>query len=229
MSIRAILFDLDGTLLHTVPDLAAAVNAMLRDLSLPELDEHTVATYVGKGAENLIHRSLTGTLDGRADAALFDKANAIWHAHYEHINGQHAEFYGGVREGLAAFQQAGFKLAVVTNKPERFTGPLLERSGIAEYFSVVVGGDTYERKKPDPLPVLKACERLGVAPADALFIGDSLNDAQAAKAAGVPCWLLPYGYNEGRPIQSTPCDGHIDTLLQAADRVRAQQPSQVNP
>ncbi|MCQ8897602.1 phosphoglycolate phosphatase [Limnobacter humi] len=229
MSIRAILFDLDGTLLHTVPDLAAAVNAMLRDLALPELDEATVATYVGKGAENLIHRSLTGSLDGRADAALFEKANAIWHAHYEQINGQHAEFYPGVLEGLEAFAQAGLKLAVVTNKPERFTGPLLARSGIACYFSVVIGGDTFERKKPDPLPVLKACERLGVSPSEALFIGDSLNDAQAARAAGVPCWLLPYGYNEGRPIESTPCDGHINTLLQAAERVCAQQPIQVNP
>lgn len=221
LSCSAVLFDLDGTLLHTVPDLAAAVNAMLTDLGKPTLDLDEVATFVGKGAENLIHRSLTGSLSGRADEALFKQANVIWHQHYEQFNGLKAQFYPGVKEGLQALHTAGFKLAVVTNKPERFTLPLLQRCGLAHYFPVVVGGDTCTRKKPDPMPVLHACDLLGVAPQQALFIGDSLNDAQAAKAAGLPCWLLPYGYNEGRSISETPCDGQIDSIFQAAQRLLA--------
>lgn len=222
-SIKAVLFDLDGTLLHTAPDLAAAVNAMLADLGKPSLSESTVAHYVGKGADNLVHRSLTGSMNDKAPHAEFQAAMASWQQHYTAINGRHAVFYPGVKSGLNLLKQAGFKLAVVTNKPERFTFPLLERTGIAEYFQVVVGGDTCALKKPDPMPVKHACSLLGVSPTAALMIGDSANDAQAARAAGVDCWLLPYGYNEGRPVQETPCDGIIDTIEQAAQRLIGSQ------
>ncbi len=219
MTKQAVLFDLDGTLLHTVPDLAAAVNAMLVDLGKPALPEETVAVYVGKGAENLVNRSLTGSMTEKASPELYAQAMANWQNHYTHINGNHSVFYPGVKEGLELLKNAGIKLAVVTNKPERFTQPLLERTGIADYFEVMVGGDTCPVKKPDPMPVTHACKLLGVDPSQALMIGDSINDALAANAAGVECWLLPYGYNEGRSVHETQCDGIVNTIEEAAQRL----------
>lgn len=215
-NLKAVFFDLDGTLLHTVPDLAAAVNAMLNDLGRDTLPESLVATYVGKGADNLINRSLTGEINGLADPSLFAQAKASWEVHYHRINGQFATLYPGVIDGLDILASYGIELGVVTNKPEAFTLPLLERSGIKAMFKVIVGGDTCERKKPDAMPLLHACKMLGLAPSQALMIGDSLNDAQAAAAAGMPCWLLPYGYNEGRDLKTTPCDGYIDSIEAAA-------------
>ncbi|HEX4855754.1 MAG TPA: phosphoglycolate phosphatase [Limnobacter sp.] len=222
MNKKAVLFDLDGTLLHTVPDLAAAVNAMLADLGKPTLPEETVAVYVGKGAENLVNRSLTGSMTEKADPVLYQQAMANWQNHYTHINGNHSEFYPGVKEGLELLKQAGCKLAVVTNKPERFTHPLLQRTGIADYFEVVVGGDTCPVKKPDPMPILHACKLLGIQPSQALMIGDSVNDALSAHAAGVECWLLPYGYNEGNSVMETRCDGVVNTIQEAAERLLGQ-------
>lgn len=218
---RAVLFDLDGTLLHTAPDLADAVNAMLNELGLSKLPEQTVANFVGKGAENLIHRSLTGSLTERADAALFDRAHDSFTQHYTRLNGQRAAFYEGVLEGLNDLASMGLKLAVVTNKPSRYTMPLLERTGILGRFVTVVSGDTCERKKPDAMPIAHACAQMGIETSHALMIGDSVNDAQAATAAGSLCWLLPYGYNEGNPIEQTPCDGYIQTIAQAAQLLRA--------
>ena len=217
--IKTVLFDLDGTLMHTVPDLAAAVNAMLVDLSIPALDESVVAQYVGKGAENLVHRSLTGDMLGKAPPALFEQGMQLFQTHYDIINGQFAQFYEGVLEGLDAFDQLGMKLAVVTNKPARFTQPLLERRGIANRFQAIVSGDTCVRKKPDRMQLDHACELMGLHTGQALMIGDSHNDAQAASAAGSPCWLLPYGYNDGKPVTDTPCDGIVQTLLDAAQRL----------
>lgn len=215
-NLKAVFFDLDGTLLHTVPDLSAAVNAMLNDLGRESLPEAVVASYVGKGAENLINRSLTGQADGRAEPELFAKAKTSWDTHYHRINGQFAKLYPGVMDGLDILASYGIQLGVVTNKPEAFTLPLLERAGLKAMFKVIVGGDTCERKKPDAMPLLHACKVLGLAPAQTLMIGDSLNDSQAAAAAGIPCWLLPYGYNEGRDILKTPCDGYIDSIEAAA-------------
>ena len=224
-SIKAVLFDLDGTLLHTVPDLAAAVNAMLADLKLPALEEAIVAQYVGKGAENLVHRSLTGDMNGKAPVDLFEQGMNLFQSHYDIINGRHAQFYEGVLEGLEAFAANGLKLAVVTNKPIRFTQPLLERTGIAHRFEVIVGGDTCIRKKPDRMPLDHACEAMGLVSGQALMIGDSHNDSQAARAAETVCWLLPYGYNEGKPVTDTPCDGIVQTLLEAAQRLADLQQS----
>ncbi|MCE2679837.1 MAG: phosphoglycolate phosphatase [Burkholderiales bacterium] len=219
----AVLFDLDGTLMHTVPDLAAAVNAMLSDLGRAHLPQATVADYVGKGAENLVHRSLTGSLSEKAPGELFERAYEGFKHHYDRINGLEAQFYEGVLEGLDALQAMGLRLAVVTNKPARYTLPLLERSGLMPRFSAVVSGDTCERKKPDAMPIAHACAQLGVEASAAVMIGDSLNDAQAAKAAGSVCWLLPYGYNEGRAILETPCDGYVQTIAQAAELLRQQR------
>ncbi len=223
MNTEVVLFDLDGTLLHTVPDLAAAVNAMLTDLGKVALEESQVAVYVGKGAENLVHRSLTGSMTELAPAADYEKAMGVWQAHYTRINGEFAVLYPGVIEGLNKLKAAGLRLGVVTNKPERYTHPLLQRTGLSSYFDVIVGGDTCERKKPDPMPVAHACAQFKVHPSQTLLIGDSINDSLSAKAAGATCWLLPYGYNEGHSVHDTPCDAVVETIEQAADRLLASK------
>lgn len=221
--LKAVLFDLDGTLLHTAPDLAAAVNAMLVDLGHPVRTEAEVATFVGKGADNLIHRALTGHMSQLADSELFARAKPLWQKHYHRVNGQLAQAYPGVESGLKRLKQAGLRLGVVTNKPEAFTLPLLQLSGLQRFFDVVVGGDTCTQKKPHPMPYLHACAQLEVPVHQSLMIGDSVNDVLAARAAGSWCWLLPYGYNEGVPIEQTDCDARVQTLDEAADLILASR------
>ena len=215
MRFSAILFDLDGTLLDTIPDLAGAANAMRHDLGLPPIAQDILATYVGRGVEQLVTRALEheGT---PADPDRKAQALARYTEHYRQLNGRRSHPYPGVLDGLQAFRSAGCKLAVVTNKSTEFTGPLLRQQGLADFFEVVVCGDTCAHKKPDPMPVFHACTLLGVRPDQALFIGDSINDALAAQAAGMPMLALPYGYNEGRPVQSLPADAIVGSLAEAA-------------
>ncbi|OQC04401.1 MAG: Phosphoglycolate phosphatase [Alphaproteobacteria bacterium ADurb.Bin100] len=124
--------------------------------------------------------------------------------------------YAGVREGLLALRERGLRLACLTNKPTAFARPLLQAKGLDGYFSEVFGGDAFDRKKPDPLPLLKTCEALGSEPARTLMIGDSSNDAQAARAAGCPVVLVTYGYNHGEPVRSVDADGYLDSLDELA-------------
>jgi phosphoglycolate phosphatase len=219
MTPRAFLFDLDGTLLDSAPDLAAAANAMLAELGLPARDPAVVATYIGKGIPKLVERTLTGSLDAAADPVLFARALPIYERYYAEESGRRSVPFPGVIEGLRALRDAGLPLACITNKAERFTLDLLQRTGLGGFFPVVVCGDTVGRKKPDPEPVLTACARLGVRPADALMIGDSANDVQSARAAGCPVWCVPYGYNEGRPVETLDCDAIVPDLAEAARRL----------
>jgi phosphoglycolate phosphatase len=216
---RAVVIDLDGTLLDTAADLAAAVNRMLVDLGRPALPEATVAAYVGKGAEVLVHRALGGGLDARVDASLFARGHTAFLRHYELENGRHARPYRGVHEGLAAMRAMGLRLACVTNKPQAFADPLLERCGMREAFELILGGDALPAKKPDPLPMLHAAGVLGAEPAEVVAIGDSVNDALAARAAGMAVLAVPYGYNEGRDVATLDVDGIVDSLLDAAARI----------
>ena len=212
---RAILIDLDGTLLDTVPDLAAAVNAMLVDLGRAALPTATVAAYIGKGAEILVHRSLTGVLDGRADEATFARGKAAFYRHYRRLNGHAALVFPGVPTALSAFRAGGFRLACVTNKPREFTVDLLDRVGLSEYFDTVISGDDTVEKKPHGAPVLAACVRLDVPAADAVMIGDSENDLLSARAAGCRAILVEGGYNEGRSVAALPADAIVETLVDA--------------
>ena len=213
---RAVILDLDGTLLDTAADLAAAVNAMLVDAGRAPLPVDRVAAYVGKGAAVLVHRALTGSPDGRAADAQFEPAYRSFLEHYRVENGRSAALYPGVLEGLEAMRAKGLRLAVVTNKPQPFIGPLLEKCGIAHFFELAVGGDTLARRKPDPLPMLHVCEVFGLAPAQVVAIGDSANDAIAARAAGMPVLAVPYGYNEGHDVRSLDVDAIVPSLLEAA-------------
>lgn len=216
---RAAIIDLDGTLLDTAADLAAAVNAMLLEMGRAALPVEQVASYVGKGVEVLVHRALTLSLDGRVPADSFVPAMQSFDAHYRRENGRHASVYPGVLEGLQAMRDAGLKLAVVTNKPIGFAVPLLADTGLAQYFDLVVGGDTVARKKPDPMPMLYVCAQLGIAPEQVVAIGDSLNDALAARAAGMAVLAVPYGYNEGRDARSLDVDAIVSTLFEASQLI----------
>ena len=220
------LFDLDGTLVDTLDDFVAALQAMLADLPAPwsqyRLQSEAVARCVGKGSENLVHQILalagvardamkTEASDG-LDSALHRRALALYLQHYRRINGRHARVYPGAAQALARVQRAGVAMACVTNKPTVYAQELLQRVGLAAFFPVVIGGDAVARKKPDPLPLLEACQRLGVAAQQAWMEGDSSNDAQAARAAHCRVLLVRYGYNHGAPIDAVDADAWCDSL-----------------
>ena len=209
MTIRAAIIDLDGTLVDTLGDFVVAVNATLSELGLVSVDRAFLERTVGKGSEHLIRTTLAQL---GADAGLYDAAWAAYQRHYRAINGQHASVYPGAAEGLERLRGRGIKLACLTNKPTAFARPLLASKQLDGYFAVVHGGDAFERKKPDPLPLLKTCEALGVAPMHTLMVGDSSNDARAARAAGCPVLLVSYGYNHGEPVDAVDCDGVIERL-----------------
>ncbi len=220
VDVRAVLFDLDGTLLDTVPDLHVALCAMLRDLGHPELPIEATRAYVGRGMANLIKRALADSLDAGDDTLAPPEAVALFRQHYARENGRQAKLFPGVAEGLRAIRAMGLPMAVITNKPEGFTRPLLEMMGLTEYFPVVVGGDNLPRHKPDPMSLVWACGRLGIWPKEALFIGDSVNDFLAARAAGCRVFLLPYGYNEGRDVRELDCDVIVSTIESAVKHIR---------
>jgi phosphoglycolate phosphatase len=215
MRFRSVTIDLDGTLLDTVADLADACNAMLTELGRPPRSQAQIHGFVGKGMAVLVERCLTDATP--PPEALLIKAIEAFRRHYLVINGRSARIYPGVIEGLEAMRERGLALACVTNKPAAFTAPLLERMGLAGYFAVVVAGDTLPHKKPRPEPILHACALMGVSPAANLHIGDSANDIDSARAAGSPVLCVPYGYNEGRKVDSADCDALVSSLLEAAD------------
>jgi len=211
----AAIVDLDGTMVNTLGDFAEALNRMLADLQLPAIAPQAIETMVGKGSEHLIRSVLAHV--GAADVgAIYGRAWQRYEHHYLQLNGQFAEVYPGVLEGLQALRARGLRLACLTNKPLSFAQPLLAQKGLAPLFEQVFGGDSFERKKPDPLPLLKTCEALGTSPARTLMLGDSSNDAQAARAAGCPVVLVSYGYNHGQPVRQVDADGFVDALTELA-------------
>jgi phosphoglycolate phosphatase len=207
--IQAAIVDLDGTMIDTQGDFVVALNATLDALELSHVDAHFVSQTVGKGSEHLIRSTLVKV---GADAALYQDARALYQTHYLRINGDHSQVYPGVIEGLKKMQARGWKLACLTNKPTAFAVPLLHKKGLFEYFGKVFGGDAFERMKPDPLPLLKTCEALGTLPDQTLMIGDSSNDALAARAAACPVMLVTYGYNHGVPVNTVDADGFLDRI-----------------
>ena len=164
----------------------------------------------------LVRRALAGTLDGEVDESLFQRAWPVFERHYAAESGRRAKPYLGAREGIDRMRAQGLRLACVTNKSERFTLDLLRATGFLDAFEFAVCGDKVPKKKPDPAPVLLACERFALPPVEVLVIGDSMNDVQAARAAGCQIWCVPYGYNEGRPFESLACDRAVGTLAEAA-------------
>lgn len=222
----AAIIDLDGTMVDTLGDFVAALNLMLAEMlpgHLPAfaLDAAAVERMVGKGSEHLVRTTLKYVQEKMGIAlaaidliALYDAAYVAYQRHYTRINGRHSAVYPGVLEGLHVLQQDGLRLACLTNKPLAFARELLKLKGLDGFFTQVFGGDSFERKKPDPLPLLRTCECLGTSPARTLMIGDSSNDARAARAAGCPVLLVTYGYNHGEPVRAVDADGFIDSLAE---------------
>ena len=220
----AAIVDLDGTMVDTMGDFVVALNRMLLDIApagriAATLDADTVSRMVGKGSEHLVQSVLAhvqalpgAALPALAAEVVYAQAYASYQQHYAAVNGQHSNVYPGVLDGLRGLQQAGLALACLTNKPAAFARVLLAQKGLDGFFSQVFGGDSFERKKPDPLPLLKTCEALGSVPGRTLMIGDSSNDAQAARAAGCPVLLVTYGYNHGQPVRAVDADGFMDSL-----------------
>ncbi|MFS2006456.1 phosphoglycolate phosphatase [Duganella sp. CT11-25] len=219
--VRAAIIDLDGTMLDTIPDFHVAINGMRAELDLQPITQDQIALMVGKGSENLIRSVLGLDWDAAGVEAKFEAAMDAYQRHYLSINGNYSALYPDVVEGLAAMQAQGLRLACVTNKPISFTTPLLKLKGLDRFFEVVYGGDSLPRKKPDPLPLRTVCADFGLAPAQVVAIGDSSNDAQAARAAGCPVLTVPYGYNHGQAIHETDSDGIVTTLLEAASLIRS--------
>jgi len=223
---QALMIDLDGTMVDTMADFEAALNLALADIDLPKVSPAVVNIAVGKGSEHLVRTVLQHQLklpevqtsglvcDNTTVESLYEPAFLRYQHHYGRVNGQHAQVYAGVLEGLQAFQASGLPMACLTNKPTAFAKDLLERKGLQGFFSHVYGGDAFPRKKPDPMPLLETCKALGTEPSRTLMLGDSQNDAQAARAAACPVVLVTYGYNHGEPIRGVDCDGFIDSFTE---------------
>ncbi len=215
----AFLFDLDGTLADTLPDIAASCNHVRARMGLPPLLTARVRTFVGDGALALLRRALAEALPespARADALLAD-ALAAYLSHHEAQCTVHAHLYPGVRDMLLRLSATGHALGVVTNKPARFAGPILRALGVERLLPVVVGGDTLPQRKPDPAPVLHALRQLGTAPADATMVGDSVQDLRAGKAAGLRTIGCLFGYGEPAALRAEGADGWWSAFGVAAD------------
>ena len=219
IGVSAIVLDLDGTLLHSAPQLTEAANRMLREMDYTPVSEEVLSSYIGNGIGWLVKRALTGEMHATPDAALFEHAMPIFEKHYSQVLTD-SKPYDGVLDGMDAMRAAGFRLGCHTNKSSRFTGPLLEGTGLAKYFDIVVSGDTLPEKKPHPLPGQYVAKVFGVPVETMLLIGDSLNDTLAARAAGCPVFCVPYGYNRGEPVETLDQDAVIPDLPAALPLIR---------
>jgi phosphoglycolate phosphatase len=215
VSVRAVMIDLDGTLLDTVPDIAVAANAMLEELGRAQLDADLIRSFVGKGIPKLVEKTLAESLGRAPRQDEIGMGLAKFERCYAAVNGRHTTMYPGVMEGLNRLREMELPLACVTNKAGRFTQPLLQSTGLRHYFRQVVAGDTLPRKKPDPLPLVHVCRQFNIPPASMLMIGDSLNDAEAARGAGCPVFCVSYGYNEGRDVRDLDIDAIVPSLFEA--------------
>lgn len=214
LEVSMVMIDLDGTLVHTAPDLATAANRMLAELGLPVHDMATVASWIGNGVPRLVKRALTGEMEAEPDPVLFEKAYALYQKHYAACVSQQSRPFPGVVEGLEQLKEMGFDLACITNKAQVFTDPLLRDLRLREYFGLVLSGDSLLRKKPDPLPLQHACAHFGIRCEQGVLVGDSRSDVQAARAARMPVICVAYGYNHGHDIRESGPDAVIDSLAE---------------
>ncbi|MBF0803461.1 MULTISPECIES: phosphoglycolate phosphatase [unclassified Neisseria] len=224
--VQAVAFDLDGTLCDSVPDLAAAANATRQHMGLPPLPEHTVASYVGDGIASLVHRVLTDSRNGQAEPGRWEQAFAFFIRYYREHLSVFTRPYPETEAGLALLRSLGIPLAVVTNKNEVLATELLQQLHLADYFSLILGGDSLPEKKPSPLPLLHAAEVLGTAPADMLMVGDSANDILSAKAAGCLSVGVTFGYGDMTQLSQNPAtqpDWLVGSLPEIYENLQPQK------
>jgi phosphoglycolate phosphatase len=214
-----VLIDVDGTLVDSVPDLAYCVDAMMRELGMPERGEQRVRHWVGNGVERLVKRALIDQLEGEPDEALYARALPVFEALYRDNTSKRSCLYTGVREALDFLQTTGVRIGCVTNKASQFTLPLLQDLGVRDYFEIVICGDMVERKKPDPMPLLQAAEQLETEPQASMMLGDSMSDVKAARAAGFQIVCMSYGYNHGEDIRDYDPDAVVDSMTEIKDIV----------
>lgn len=210
---RLIAFDLDGTLIDSVPDLAVAVQNALNEVGLTAPSEEHVRDWVGNGAPVLVERALTWATEQAPDQALQANAYDAFMRHYSAAPNALTQLYPGVQSTLKALHEKGYALVLITNKPERFIAPILSHFELLPLFALCLGGDTLDEKKPSPLPLLHAAQTLDIPPSASVMVGDSRHDIAAGKAAGFTTVALPYGYNHGEPIAQSQPDLLISSLL----------------
>jgi phosphoglycolate phosphatase len=220
LAVKMVMVDLDGTLIDTAPDIAACANRMLRELGRPDWPVATVMTWIGNGVPRLVKRALTGEMWAEPEPKLYEQALAVFEKHYAANVSELSRPFPGVVEGLKHLQDSGFSLACITNKAEAFTLPLLRDLGLHGYFKLVLSGDSLPRQKPDPLPLLHACRYFGITPDHGVLVGDSSNDVQAARAAGMPVICVTYGYNHGHDIRESHPDAVVDSLTEVPPYLR---------
>ena len=209
---KLVLFDLDGTLVDSVPDLAQAIDRMLVDMGRLPAGVEKVRHWVGNGAAVLVERALSGEMHPAKEIEGFERAYALFLAFYAQATADNSELYAGVEQCLQTLKARGIQLGVVTNKPICFTETMLDGFSLSEYFQVVLGGDSLEQKKPAPEPLLSAMKSCNAAPHNTLMVGDSSTDVRAARAAGCPVVCVPYGYNHGEDIALAKPDMVIEDL-----------------
>jgi phosphoglycolate phosphatase len=214
----AVLFDLDGTLVDSLPDIAWSANRMLRELGLPERGLDELRAWIGNGVDRLVKRALTGEMEAEPDSGLFERGLALFKDFYAGHVSELSEVYPGARETLQILDAVDLHIACVTNKAERFTLDLLAALDLERYFSLVVSGDTTPRKKPDPLPLHYAAKHYRLDSNQCLMVGDSENDVAAARAAGFAIACVPYGYNHGVDIRQAKPDLVVDNLRELAEK-----------
>ncbi len=220
LAVKMVMIDLDGTLIDTVPDLAAAANRMLSDLGRPAWDEAHYRTWIGNGVPRFVKRALTGEMQSESESALFERGLALFRKHYGAAVADLSRPYPGVVAGLERLARAGFQLACITNKAEAFTLPLLRQLDLHKYFKLVLSGDSLPKQKPDPLPLTHACKHFGITPDHGVLVGDSSNDVQAARAAGMPVICVTYGYNHGHDIRESHPDAVVESLTDVPPYLR---------
>jgi phosphoglycolate phosphatase len=221
-NVKAVMIDLDGTLIHTAPEIARAANHMLAALGRPLLPVGHIQGYIGEGAITLIKRCLTGHLMAEPDADLLAKAQSLFFDAYAQVVTE-SKPYPKVTEALQALKDAGMQLACITNKPAVFSEPLLKKSDLAQYFDLVVSGDTLQKKKPAPDQIFYICGKFDISVQEAVLVGDSKIDIEAARNAGCYIFTVPYGYNQGYSIEIDAVDALIDHLGDALQFISTDQ------
>jgi phosphoglycolate phosphatase len=207
-----ILFDLDGTLVQTGPEIADAVNDLLSQLDCEPVQEALIESWIGHGTRELLVQALQSRGIDTSDAAIFDGLEDRFAGHYLNRCGTRSRLYPAVRETLEALQRAEVPCVLMTNKETRYTQEVLAAHDLNSFLADVICGDTLPVKKPNPAGVQMAMEKFGASAQRTLFVGDSSIDINTARRAGIAVWALPYGYNMGRPIQDDAPDRVIDDI-----------------